>query len=83
MALSGKLFTGRQVQVDEWIDNLSRAKMFIDTKERMPSHRAVDVEERRLGNWIVTNKVRERGTNSEREDLMKREIPLAIDSGRV
>ena len=57
--------------------------MFIDTKERMPSHRAVDVEERRLGNWIVTNKVRERGTNSEREDLMKREIPLAIDSGRV
>jgi hypothetical protein len=78
MALSGKVFTGRQVQVDEWIDNLSRAKTFIDTEGRMPSQRAGDAEERRRAHWIANNKKKERGTNSERDQLMKREIPLAF-----
>jgi len=43
----------------------------------MPNQRAGDVDERRLGKWIKNNKVSEGGTNSEREQLMSREIPLS------
>jgi hypothetical protein len=44
----------------------------------MPNARAGDVEEKRLGSWIESNKKREKGTKSERELLMKKEIPLAF-----
>ncbi len=40
MALSGKVFTGRRVQVNKWMDNLASAKTFIDTEGRMPNKRA-------------------------------------------
>ena len=60
------------VQVDKWIDNLARAKTFIDTKGRMPTSKAGDVDERSLGKWIAKFKHKERGTNSEREQLMRR-----------
>jgi len=80
MALSGKVSTGR---LNKFCDILASAKMFIDTKERMPSKIADDVEERRLGIWIVNNKFSEKGTNSEREQLMRREILLAfMDNSR-
>jgi hypothetical protein len=75
MTLSGKVSPGR---LNNWIDNLASAKTFIDTKERMLKKKAGDVEERRLGNWIANNKGYEEGTNSEREQLMRREIPLAF-----
>ena len=45
---------------------------------RMPNQRAGDVDERFLGRWIANNKVREGGTNNEREQLMRRKIPLAF-----
>jgi hypothetical protein len=44
----------------------------------MPNMRAGDVEEKRLGVWINNNNRKEKGTKSERELLMKREIPLAF-----
>ena len=85
MALSGKVITaehranvGRPVQDVKWRDNLASAKTFIDTEKRIPNTRAGDVEEKRLGCWIVNNKKNEKGTNSERELLMKSEIPLAF-----
>jgi hypothetical protein len=68
----------RPVHDVKWHDNLASAKTFIDTEERMPNKRAGDVEERRLGNWIVSNKSSKKGTNSKREQLMRREIPLAF-----
>ena len=49
---------GRQVQVDKWIDNLARAKTFVDTEGRMPSQIAGDAEERRRAQWIVKTKKR-------------------------
>ena len=73
MAISGKVSTGR---LNKWRDNLASAKTFIDTKERMPNQRAGDVEERCLRIWIANNKGYEKGTNSEREQLMRREVPL-------
>ena len=78
MALSGKVFTGRPVQVYKWMDNLAIAKTFIDTEGGMPNKRAGDGDERSLGQWIARYKVSEGGTNSEREQLMRREIPLAF-----
>ncbi len=68
----------RRVQVDEWIDNLTRAKTFIDTKGKMPAICSIDVEERRLGIWIARYKGIEGGTNSERDQLMRSDIPLAF-----
>ena len=68
---------------DDWIDNLARAKTFIDTKGRMPSQRAGDADERQREKWIVNNKQKEKGTNSDRDQLMRREIPLAFVSNRV
>jgi hypothetical protein len=62
MAISGKVSTGR---LNKWRDNLASAKTFIDTKGRMRTQIADDVEERCLGTWIANNKVSERGTNSE------------------
>jgi hypothetical protein len=44
----------------------------------MPNARAGYVEEKRIGSWIESNKKREKGTKSERELLMKKEIPLAF-----
>ena len=85
MALSDKVITtehranvGRPVQDVKWRDNLASAKTFIDTEKRIPNARAGDVEEKRLGCWIANNKRNEKGTNSERELLMKSEIPLAF-----
>jgi hypothetical protein len=75
MALSGKVSTGRH---NMWIDNLASAKTFIDTEGRMPKQRAGNVDERSLGRWIAKSKHTEKGTNSEREQLMRREIPLAF-----
>ena len=75
MAISGKVSTGR---LNKWRDNLASAKTCIDTKERMPNKIAGDVEERRLGIWIANNKGYEKGTNSEREQLMRRQILLAF-----
>ncbi len=63
---------------DKWIDNLANCKPFIDIEGRMLNQRADDVDERRLGKWIANNKASEGGTNSEREQLMRREIPLAF-----
>jgi hypothetical protein len=82
MALSGK---GRRVQDDKWIDDLSNCKTFFVAKGRMPNQRDDDVAERRLGKWIVRNKVSERGNNSERKQLMRRETPPAFEdnSSRV
>ena len=67
-----------QSDMDKWNDNLARAKTFIDTEGRMPNQRAGDADEKFLGGWIAGNKRKEKGTNSERELLMKREIPLAF-----
>ena len=68
----------RPVQDVKWRDNLASAKTFIDTEGRMPSKKVGDVEERRLGRWIDNNKSKEKGTNSERDQLMRTEIPLAF-----
>jgi hypothetical protein len=65
-----------QSDMDTWNDNLTRAKMFIDTEGRMPDQRAGDADERQCGQWIMNNRKREKGTNSECGKLMKREIPL-------
>jgi hypothetical protein len=58
------------------MDNLARAKTFIDTEGRMPKSKTGDAGERRLGQWIAYFKYKEGGTNSEREQLMRREFPL-------
>jgi G:T/U-mismatch repair DNA glycosylase len=71
-------YNDRQVRDVKWRDYLASAKTFIDTENRIPNTRAGDVEEKRLGIWIVNNKRNEKGTNSEREQLMKSEIPIAF-----
>jgi hypothetical protein len=55
-------FASSQVQsdMDKWIDNLARAKTFIDTEERMPSQIAGDADERQRGQWIANNKKRKK-----------------------
>jgi hypothetical protein len=63
-----------QSDMDKWNDNLARAKTFIDTEGRMPNQKAGDADEKFLGGWIANNKRKEKGTNSEREQLMEREI---------
>jgi hypothetical protein len=73
-----RVFSSRPVQDVKWRDNLASANTFIDTEGRMPSNKADDVEERRLGRWIARYKSKEKGTNSERDQLMRREIPLAF-----
>ena len=74
-----------RVQDVKWIDNLACAKSFIVAKGRMPIQRVGDADERSLGRWFTNNKVSEGGTNSEREQLMRREIPLVFEdnSSRV
>jgi hypothetical protein len=69
--------------MDKWNDNLARAKTFIDTEGRIPNQRAGDADEKFLGGWIACNKRKEKGTNSERKQLMEREIPLAFAINRV
>jgi hypothetical protein len=82
---AGKLGKKRTVggkaghQAQKWRENLASAKTFIVTEKRMPNTRAGDVEEKRLGSWIDNNKRKEKGTKSERELLMKSEIPLAFE----
>ncbi len=82
MALSGKVgkktTAGKPVQVDNRMNNLASAKTFIDTEGRMPKSKACDAEERCRGQWIAYYKHKEGGTNSEREQLMRREIPLTF-----
>ena len=75
MALSGKVSTGR---LNKWIANLANCKTFTDTEGRMPRVRAGDADEKQHARWIGDNKRKEKGTNSEREKLMKRHIPLAF-----
>jgi len=41
---------------------------------------AADDEEGSLGNWIAHNKKKELGTDSEREQLLKREVHLAFEN---
>ena len=67
----------------KWMDNLTRVKTFIDTERRMPRENSGDADEKQLGRWIAANKFKEKGTNSERDKLMRRDIPLAFDGGRV
>jgi hypothetical protein len=43
-------------------------------KERLPSKKADDDEERSLANWIANNKKKELGTDSKREQLLRREV---------
>jgi len=57
-----------------WHDILKRVKTFIADEGRKPRERSSDANEKKLG-WIHTNKKKERGTNSEREQLMIRDIP--------
>ena len=75
-----RAFVSNRVQskMDKWIDNLTRVKTFIDTEGRMPRVRAGDADEKQHAKWIVNNKRKEKGTNSEREKLMRRDIPLAF-----
>jgi hypothetical protein len=76
---------GGQVQSDmvKWMDNLTRVKTFIDTEGRTPSQKSGDADEKKLGRWMATNKRKEKGTNSECDKLMRRDIPLAFEDGRV
>jgi hypothetical protein len=67
----------------KWMDNLTRVKTFIDTEGRTPSKKSGDADEKQLGEWISNSKRKEKGTNSEREKLMKKNIPLAFEDGRV
>jgi hypothetical protein len=73
-------FDGGRVQSDmvKWMDNLTRVKTFIDTERRMPRENSGDADEKQLGRWIAANKFKEKGTNSERDKLMRRDIPLAF-----
>ena len=63
------------VFVAEWLDILERVMTFIATKGRKPRERSSDTDEKYLANWIQLHKQKERGTNSEREQLMRRDIP--------
>ena len=63
---------------DTWIDKLTIVKPFIVIEVRMPNKRAGDVEVRSLGQSISKNKFLEGGTNSERQQLMRTEVPLAF-----
>jgi len=65
-----------RVDVNKWNDKLASVKSFIAVNGRMPCTRAGDADERCLGKWIAQNKFSEKGTNSEREQLMRREVPL-------
>ena len=67
-----------RIQDVKGCDILANCKTFFVAKGRMPKSQAGDVDERRLGIWIANNKASEGGTNSEREQLMRREIPLAF-----
>jgi len=72
------------VFVAEWLDILERVMTFIATKGRKPRERSSDTDEKYLANWIQLHKRKERGTNSEREQLMRRDIPsvfVAAKSG--
>jgi hypothetical protein len=42
--------------------------------------KAADDDEGSLGNWIAHNKKKELGTDSEREQLFKREVHLAFEN---
>ena len=69
---------------DEWPDILERVMTFIATEGRKPRERSSDTDDKYLANWIQLHKRKERGTNSEREQLMRRDIPsvfVAAKSG--
>jgi hypothetical protein len=57
-----------------WHDILKRVKTFIADEGRKPRERSSDANEKKLG-CIHTNKKKEQETNSEREQLMIRDIP--------
>jgi hypothetical protein len=62
-------------QDDEWPVILERVMTFIATKGRKPRVKSSDTDEKKLAFWIDLHKRKERGTNSEREQLMRRDIP--------
>jgi len=62
-------------EVDGWRDVLERVMMFIATEGRKPRERCSDSNEKKLAGWIKTNKKKEKGTNSERDQMMRRDIP--------
>ncbi len=69
--------TKKQPTEVNWRANLKKARLFIESKERLPSQRSDDPDERFLGQWIKSNKRDQKGTNSEREQMLKSDIPLA------
>ena len=60
---------------NKWNDNLESVKLFIAIEGRLPSSKAADEMERRLGAWIAHYKG---GTDSKCEQFLKREVPLAL-----
>ena len=62
-------------QDDEWPDLLERVMMFIATEGRKSRERSSDTDEKYLANWIQLQKRKVPETNSECEQLMRRDIP--------
>jgi hypothetical protein len=62
-------------EVDGWRDVLEKVMMFIATEGRKPIEQSSDANEKKLANWINNNKRKEKGTNSERDQMMRRDIP--------
>jgi len=63
---------------NKWNDNLESVKLFIAIEGRLPSSKAANDMERRLGAWIAHYKNSEGGTDSEHEQLLMREVLLAF-----
>ena len=64
----------------DWNDKLTSVKSFIARTGRIPNRYADDDVERHLGNWIMNNKKKEGGTGSERDQLLRRDVPLAFEN---
>ena len=60
---------------DIWNDKLASAKSFVARTGRMPSKYADDDVKRSLRDWIMNNRRKEGGTDSEREQLLRKEVP--------
>ena len=70
---------GPHARGDDCFEMRDEDPLTLPEKERNSvDEKAGDVDETRLGKWIENNKASEGGTNSEREQLMRREIPLAF-----
>ena len=60
---------------NKWNDNLESVKSFIAIEGRLESKKAADDEEIRYGNRVPNNKKKELGTDSERDQSLKKEVP--------